>query len=72
MALNIKDVQEKLTRIKEIRGDDEAAHAAEDDLWEAVLLAICNDADSYSSNEMSKLACEALKTRGIAFERWCA
>lgn len=48
-------------------GDDEVAHNMEDALHADVLQAIATGADN-----PEKLAAEALKTKDIEFNRWCA
>jgi hypothetical protein len=47
--------------------DDEAAHVAEDNLFEDVLRAIAGGAD-----DAPGLAAEALKSCDLEFSRWCA
>lgn len=65
--MTIDEVRERVEEIKAIRGDDEAAHGREDELWEDVLSFI-----SGTAGLPAVLAVEALKTRDIAFARWCA
>ena len=63
------DLAEVTARVDEIRywwevkDDDEVAHGKEDSLWEEVLEELSKD---------SELAKEALKTRELKFQRWCA
>lgn len=66
--LTIEDVEAEVARIQEMRFDDEAAHSAEDRLWENVLRTI---ASGYGAKP-SALARAALKTTEIDFARWCA
>lgn len=67
-ALNVIDVMSAVKDVGAMTGDPEAAHGAEDDLHQAVLLAIatgdCDDAEG--------IAREALKTQKLTFPRWCA
>lgn len=49
-------------------GDDEAAHSAEDRLWEAVLRCIAAD----DTHDAISLCLETLKTKDIKFSRWCS
>lgn len=48
-------------------GDDESAHSAEEDLWEKVLFATAE-----GHPDASQMALVALRTKEIAFQRWCA
>ena len=66
--MTIDEVEAEVERIRAMAGDDEAAHSAEDDLWEKVLHTI---ASGYG-DKPSSLALAALKTKDIAFQRWCA
>jgi hypothetical protein len=66
--MTLDEVRAEVERIKAIAGDDEAAHAAEDDLWEKVLRTI---ASGYG-DKPSSLAAAALETKSIDFARWCA
>lgn len=65
--LNERDVLDEVERIKEIAGDDEMAHSAEDELHQDVLKFI-----ALGQDENGKLAQAALKTKEIEFSRWCA
>lgn len=65
--MTIDDVRREIADINAIRDDDEAAHAAEDRLHQAVLLAIAKG-DCVAPQEMARLA---LTTKDIAFSRWC-
>lgn len=61
-------VVEQVKRIRSMAYDDEAAHSMEDELWFNVLMAIASSKVEYPD----ELAKEALRTRDIKFERWCA
>lgn len=65
--MNIHQIRQSIESIKEASGDDEKQHSWEDDLWENVLRAI-----SGGAKNPDKLAKEALKTKELDFERWCA
>lgn len=52
--------------IEKIVADDEAAHAAEDTLYEEVLKAV---ADGHPDSK--KIAKIALRTKSLNFQRWC-
>ena len=67
--MTVEEVEKRVADIEAGKGDDEGAHAAEDDLWEAVLKAI---ASNQPSGYPHMLAAAALKTREIDFSRWCA
>jgi hypothetical protein len=66
--MTVGDVKRELARIREMAGDDEMAHSAEDDLWENVLRAIA----SRETDDPAGIAAAALKTKTIEFARWCA
>jgi hypothetical protein len=66
--MDVKSVEQEVERIRELRYDDEAAHGAEDDLWESVLRAIA----SGETDDPAAIAAAALKTKTIEFARWCA
>ena len=55
-------------RVYDLRGDFEAAHAAEDDLHQEVLLAIARG----RCEDPAACASAALRTQGIDFARYCA
>ncbi len=65
--MTIQEARERLAEIEAIKGDDEAAHGAEDDFRHAVLEAIASGSD-----DAQELAAIALKTSDIDFARWCA
>jgi len=64
----LKRINESVASIIEMKNDDEAAHAAEDDLHQKVLRYISDNAP----DPWSGLSSAALKTEGIDFARWCA
>ena len=67
--MTIADAQaavEHIRGIADVEHDDEGAHCAEDDLWEAVLREIANGPGSPSAD----LARIALGTKSIGFCRW--
>jgi hypothetical protein len=66
--MNIKSIQEDLEYLKEISGDDEAAHGFEDSMYKEFVQFIV---DNYKG-EISKMAKELRKTEKIDFARWCA
>ena len=63
-----KRVRERVKWIDSVRGDDEAAHSAEDALYAEVLRAIADG----TAEDAQACAKEALKTQHIGFARWCA
>lgn len=65
--MTLDEVHTRVARVYANRSDDEAAHAAEDDLHADVLKAIADGAPN-----ASELAHEALRTKDISFNRWCA
>lgn len=66
--VSIAEVEREVERIRELAGDDESAHSAEDDLWEMVLRAIA----SGETDAPAEIAAAALKTKTVDFQRWCA
>jgi hypothetical protein len=66
-ALNRASALGRVARIREMAGDSEAAHAAEDDLWQDVLEAIRDGAEN-----PGELAAIALRTADMEFPRWYA
>lgn len=65
----VHQVNEYLEAIRTLRDDDEAAHAAEDDLRGAVLHAIMK---GNTEDEPHEVAAAVLESRHIKFARWCA
>lgn len=65
--MDIDQVRNRVRHIDNIRADDEAAHAEEDQLHQLVLEYIAQGAP-----RAAELAQEALKTGDIDFNRWCA
>jgi hypothetical protein len=66
--MTIEEIRKKVQRIKDMRGDPEAAHGAEDSLYQSLLEAI---ADGQVENP-AEAAKEALYAQNIEFPRWCA
>jgi hypothetical protein len=65
--ITMEQIQEEILLLENIKTDDEAAHAIEDDLYFKVLTAIANGAEN-----AAELAFEALRASEINFARWCA
>ena len=65
--MTVDDVRAEVERIRDLAGDDESAHSAEDRLHQDVLRAISDGAPN-----AAELAAEVLKTEAIQFARWCA
>jgi len=55
-----------------MNGDDESAHAAEDDLRTKALEAILEAVAEGRTNDAAELAAVALRSGNISFARWCA
>lgn len=66
--MRLEEVIERVNSIARIAWDDESAHSKEDALYEDVLREIAKGAIWNAPD----LATAALKTKDIAFERWCA
>jgi hypothetical protein len=67
LDLTVAEVRKRVRQIGAERGDDECAHADEDQLHVDVLAAVSN-----GHPDSARLATEALKTQKIDFARWCA
>ena len=74
--MTVKEIEQTVEEIRSIASDDEAAHSAEDSLWEKVLEAIATGEHNFTPDcpdcSADSLATAALKTRAITFARWCA
>lgn len=64
----VERIQDVLAGMDANRGDDESAHAEEDRLHCAILLAVAEG----RCDDPRACAREALKSLDIAFARWCA
>jgi hypothetical protein len=62
------DIARLVAEIEAIKGDDEAAHAKEDDLYSMILHAICDGI----CDDPPGCCAEALRTKDIKFARHCA
>ena len=62
------DIRTKIGEIAGLMDDPEKAHSLEDDLYEFVLKTIASD----NTDDIKGLCLEALKTKKMDFERWCA
>jgi hypothetical protein len=66
--MTVDEIKKRIAAIEAMKADDEAAHGAEDELYQDVLYAIaggrCDDARACAN--------EVLKTKEIEFSRWCA
>lgn len=66
--VTLKMIGDAVGRISDACGDDEMAHSLEDELYAAILRAICDE----RCERPVAAAREALGTRNLRFERWCA
>lgn len=64
-----EEIRKRVERIREMAGDDEAAHSEEDSLHQEVLAAI---RDGQCEGKNAECAGLALETLSIDFARWCA
>ena len=62
------EIRKRIGEIAEQMDDDERAHGLEDDLYEFVLKTIAQG----NTDDSRGLCMEALKTKKMDFERWCA
>lgn len=65
--MTIQEIQERVLEIQKLSGDDEYQHSNEDKLMVDFIKEIAS-----SNNDYSDQAKEILKTRVLAFSRWCA
>ena len=68
--MTIEEAQAAVERIRgiaDVEHDDEGAHCAEEDLWEAVLRQIANRSRDPLSADLARIA---LGTKSIGFCRW--
>ena len=66
--MDLKYIKQEVAKIEAMKGDDESAHSAEDEL-RAEFIALVAEA---GSPELAAMAREVMKTEQIAFCRWCA
>ena len=66
--MTLKEVTDRVAAIYRMRGDDEAAHGAEDKLYADVLRSIADG----TAKDPAALAVVALTTSEFDFARWCA
>lgn len=71
VAMSLCEAREMLERVRKAArdGDDEQAHALEDELRERALRDIAHRADERHASELAHIALESSK---LAFNRWCA
>lgn len=64
-----EDIETKIAEVKRLAdsGDNEAAHSAEDFLYESFVRFI-----SVLNGQVSEVAKEILKTKDFKFARWCS
>lgn len=62
----VADVEAAVAKISELAEDSEAAHEAEDGLYEQILRAAADGLD------IREAAAVALRTKDLKFERWCS
>lgn len=70
MNMTRMDVRDRLEHIRDIAGDDEAAHGAQDALFREVLTAIASGTGSLRNARV--IAEDALTVDEIDFARWMA
>jgi hemerythrin-like domain-containing protein len=66
LPLTVERVKRCVRYIRQEQGDDEVAHAREDELHRAVLAHVSAGFDG------KEVAAAALKTTKLTFARWCA
>lgn len=66
--MTLADIKNRVEYIREISGDDEAAHSEEDTLQRLFIAYIAE----FGPSELSDMAKEVLTTETIDFERWFA
>jgi hypothetical protein len=66
--VTLNGIRKRVAAIEAMKGDDELAHGAEDDLREEFIRFIAAGPD----RALGEMAAEVLKTEKISFFRWCA
>lgn len=66
--MTMEEIEKAVQHIREIAGDDEAAHGREDELHVAFIRHVADTACA----ELAKKARRVLTTSKIRFSRWCA
>ena len=66
--MTFNDIDERLSEIRKIKGDDEYAHVAEKELWGDFIAHVA----AVGPEELSKMANLVLSTEDIEFCRWYA
>ena len=71
--MTLREVQRRVAEIKELVGDPEAAHLAEDDLYVDVLDWLSDEHNLTADPHLAAdLVLTALQTQKLNFERWYA
>lgn len=65
--MTLAEINARVADVEACSGDDERAHALEDDLWRAVLSEIAS-----GRGDVARKARAALKTLDVKFSRRCA
>jgi hemerythrin-like domain-containing protein len=66
LPLTVERVKRCVQYIRDVQGDDEVAHAREDELHRAVLAHVASGFDG------TAVAAAAVKTTKLKFSRWCS
>ena len=66
--MNLDEIKKHVAHIDTLKGDNEAAHCAEDALYAAFISYVAKA----GTKELIAMAQEILKTGKIDFCRWCA
>ena len=65
--MKVKEAKARIEHLKEISGDDEAAHIEEDDLRDDFIIFVAKRKD-----RIGKIAKIILTSEDVSFSRWCA
>lgn len=68
--MTTKVIQQRINAIREMAGDDESAHAAEDSLYLEFIKYVASLGGVYS--DLANKAKLLHQTQNIKFARWCA
>ena len=66
--MDLQYIEQKVSKIDRMRGDDEMAHTEEDELYAEFIELVAKS----GPQELAAMAAAVLKTREIRFSRWCA
>lgn len=70
--MTIYKIRKAIKQIDASRGDPEAAHSMEDDLYQNFIEYISDGGDARTDDKLTEKATAILGTKKLDFPRWCA